>query len=261
MALRPSRWLKRRARESTARQWAGFVRDADQMSQGRLRQLGEEADDLRVLLEHFGQKSDGRGNLHRAELAHYALPLGTDWRGRPDSLAGRVSPPGIAAPAPGTRLGQEATIWHDCDHRAVILRQVRNSGATQMSPYGLRLEVLGFSGSFLSVSIDLPSSALEGLTGNHILRVETSLFVETPLDIYARLNLTHGPNTEEVLRHLGGVNAAGMHQHVTEFDLAPLDLNETRLEKIWLDLIFDKPVMNAIEIRDLVCSRHPRLNV
>lgn len=105
----------------------------------------------------------------------------------------------------------------------------------------MRLEVFGFSGSFLSISIDLPTEALEGLTSNHILRLETSLVVERPLNVYARLNVGHGPNTDELLQQLRGMDAGLQSQQVVEFDLAYTQMNEKRLEKIWLDLIFEAP--------------------
>ena len=38
-------------------------------------------------------------------------------------------------------------------------------------------------------------------------------------------------------------------------------MNEKRLEKLWLDLIFEAPQMNAVRIRDLFLSRHLRADV
>ena len=123
------------------------------------------------------------------------------------------------------------------------------------------IEVFGFTGSFLSVSIDLPTDALEGLTRNHIIRLETTLAVERPLPVYARLNVGHGPNIDEILQHLRGMEAGLQSQQVVEFDLAYTEMNERRLEKIWLDLIFEAPQMNAVRIRDLFLSRHLRADV
>ncbi len=45
---------------------------------------------------------------------------------------------------------------------------------------------------------------------------------------------------------------------VVEFDLAYSKLNEKRIEKIWLDLIFEAPDMNQVILRDLTFSRHRR---
>ena len=43
-----------------------------------------------------------------------------------------------------------------------------------------------------------------------------------------------------------------------EFDLAYTRFNETRVEQVWLDLFFESPSMNRVEIRDITLSRHPR---
>ena len=43
-----------------------------------------------------------------------------------------------------------------------------------------------------------------------------------------------------------------------EFDLAYSNLNEKRVERAWIDLIFEGPQMNQIILRDLTFSRRPR---
>jgi hypothetical protein len=48
---------------------------------------------------------------------------------------------------------------------------------------------------------------------------------------------------------------------VVEFDLAYCDLNEKRIEKAWLDLIFEGPAMNQITLRDVTMCRYPRAEI
>ena len=189
------------------------------------------------------------------------LPAGTDWRWRPGFMAGQITPRGIAAPEPGTRLGDRAAVWHDCPAGALILRQMPNRGAADLAPFGLLLETLGFSGSYLSVSVTLPDAARDGLTRAHIIRLDVTLTVERPMSIYARLNIGHGPNTDELLRHLGDLQPGRTTSLVTEFDMFRIEMNEKRLEKLWLDLIFEAPQMNSVRIRDLFLSRHLRADV
>ncbi|MFT4013378.1 MAG: DUF6478 family protein [Paracoccus sp. (in: a-proteobacteria)] len=258
MAMRPRKWLERRTREAAARQWAAMAEDVEFMSRGRIRGLTDEALSLRSSLNRFLMRGDRKATLSRAALAALPLPGGTDWRWRPGFMAGKITPRGIAAPQSGTRLGDRAAVWHDCAERALILEQVQNPRATDLSPYGLRLEVFGFSGSFLSLSIDLPAEALDGLTRNHVLRLEAMFLVERPINVYARLNIGHGPNTEEMLQLLRGMEEGLQSQQVVEFDLAYTEMNEKRLEKIWLDLIFEAPRMSAVETRELFFSRHLR---
>jgi len=43
-----------------------------------------------------------------------------------------------------------------------------------------------------------------------------------------------------------------------EFDLAYSNINEKRVERAWVDLIFEGPQMNQVVLRDLTFSRRPR---
>ena len=45
---------------------------------------------------------------------------------------------------------------------------------------------------------------------------------------------------------------------MVEFDLGYSDINEKRVERMWLDLIFEGPEMNQITIRDITFCRYPR---
>ncbi|HRO13938.1 MAG TPA: DUF6478 family protein [Paracoccus sp. (in: a-proteobacteria)] len=261
MAPNPRRWLKDLTRTRTARQWAQQARNVGNLSQRRLRQLQNEAQVLRRDLDLFLTRAQARQEAEAGSADILDLPPGTDWRWRPRVLGARISPAGLAAPDSGTRLGDETGIWHDCPQRALILRQVPNRSATDLAAYGLQLETLGFGGSFLSISVDLPERALQGLTRSHVIRMDATLSVERPLSIYARLNVGHGPNTDEMLRHLGDLTPGAPQRCVIEFDLHYLDMNERRLEKIWLDLIFEAPQMNSTVLRDLFLSRHLRADI
>ena len=80
---------------------------------------------------------------------------------------------------------------------------------------------------------------------------------ENPIEIYARLNIQHGPNTEQMVRQLDLSDDVGL----AEFDLAYSNINEKRVEKIWIDLIFDNPGMNQVLLRDLTLTRAPRADI
>ena len=258
MAIRPRKWLERKTREQALRQWTALAKGVEALGPARLRHLRDEALDLRGSLDRFLIEADRHAARSRAALDALHLPGGTDWRWRPGFMAGRISPRGLAAPENGGQLGEGAAVWHDCPERALILEQVATTGATDLSPFGLRLEVFGYAGSFLSLSIDLPASALQGLTRSHILRLETGVLAERAIRVYARLNIGHGPNIDEVTLQLHSFEPGLYSRQVTEFDLAYTQMNERRLEKIWLDLIFEAPRMNAVEIRELFFSRHLR---
>ena len=76
---------------------------------------------------------------------------------------------------------------------------------------------------------------------------------EKKLEIFARLNVRHGPNTEQLVREL-----PPGEETMVEFDLAYSSLNEKRVERLWLDLIFEGPEMNQILLRDITLTRRPR---
>lgn len=261
MAFRPRNWLDRMARQRAAQSWAKLCHNIEGIRPARLRYLRTEAAATRAQMDAFLLQSAERALASRAELAALPLPAGTDWRWRPEFLNAPVRTSGLIGPESGTQLTDGAAVWHDCGARALILRQVRNVDATDLSAYGLRSEAFGFTGSFLSLAIDLPSEVLDGLTLNHIIRLEIVAQTERAQNVYARLNISNGPNIEETLRHLGEIRQGPARAQVVEFDLALTQMNEMRLDKIWLDLIFESPAMNAATIREMVFSRHLRANV
>jgi hypothetical protein len=154
-------------------------------------------------------------------------------------------------------MGTEMKLFHDSPDSEVTYRQIRNNRPGSVAQFGLRLDVLRFGGSFLSLVQDFPIEAVQGLTRNHILNVSLDLDLEHPLEVYARLNIQHGPNTEQMVRELSKTGPLT----VAEFDLAYSNINEKRLEKMWVDLIFEGPKMNQISINDFTLTRAPRADL
>ena len=246
--------LLRRFRKERGRSfWQQAAAGADQLDPGALRGLRGKAWALRRDLERVIHTADAR--LMSPGLGSNAIqaPLGSDWTWRPDLWRGPVFPHGIAAAESRSRMG-EATLFHDCTDSEITLRQIRNSGADDLAPFGLRMDVFRFDGSFLSLVLDLPEAAVTGLRLNHLIRLDTAIELEKPLEIFCRLNIKHGPNTEQIVRELPHRQGAC---HV-EFDLAYSRLNKKRIEKAWVDVIFEVPRMNQIRLRDLTFARHPR---
>jgi len=105
--------------------------------------------------------------------------------------------------------------------------------------------------------IDFPDVSVEGLRRKHLIRLESIVEMEKPLEIFGRLNIKHGPNTEQIVREL----PLNTEKPMVEFDLAYTNLNEKRVERMWLDVIFEGPQMNQVTLRDLTISRHPRAEI
>ena len=154
-------------------------------------------------------------------------------------------------------LGHEATLFHDCQFSELTLRQMRNLREEDLAPYGLRMDVFRFDGSFLSLVVDLPKDGYDGLKRTHLIRLDMIVEMEKPIEIFARLNIKNGPNTEQMVRELD----LSHPQTVAEFDMAYSNLNERRVEGAWIDLIFEGPEMNQVVLRDLTFSRRPRAQI
>ena len=162
--------------------------------------------------------------------------------------------PGYASVENMSSFGPEATIFHDCKVTELTVRQLRNHRDSDLAPFGMRMDVFRFDGSYLSMVIDLPEDSAKGLKKRHLLRMDTIVEMEKPLEIFARLNVKHGPNTEQIVREL----PLHEEEEMVEFDLAYTKLNEKRVERMWVDLIFEGPEMNQIILRDVTFSRRPR---
>jgi len=236
------------------KRWAKAAREADATDLPALRKQRGRARRLRQHLERLIHVAENRLALPLIGGDAFQLPHDTDWAWRPAVWSGPLPKPGASSVESKTMLGQEVTLFHDCSISELTLRQLRNVREADLAPFGLRMDVFRFDGSYLSLAIDLPESASNGLRRKHLLRIETRVEMEKPLEIFARLNIKHGPNTEQIVREL----PLGQDEVVVEFDLAYTKLNEKRIERLWLDLIFEGPEMNQVVLRDLTFSRRPR---
>lgn len=242
--------LLRRARAF----WSRAAISAATTDLSLLRAQRNEARVQRQKMDELIHQADTRLALPRIGSTSFPKPAGTDWSWRPQLWRGSLPFKGLSAVESKTMLGDEVTVFHDCHVSELTLRQLRNTREADLAPYGLRMDVFRFDGSFLSLVLNLPKAACDGLTKRHLLRMEAIVEVEKPLEIFARLYVRHGPNTEQVVRELPLYDDKVM----VEFDLAYTKLNEKRVEDMWVDLIFEGPEMNQVTLRDVTLSRNPR---
>ena len=247
-------WL---LQQRNMRHWSAAVRKAQSAELAILRAERQNARSLRHKLDELIYVADTRLGLPRIGSTSFPRPGGTDWAWRPKLWRGPLAQKGVAAADTKTPLGDEITVFHDCRISELSLRQTRNTREADLAPYALRMDVFRFDGSFLSLAIDLPGAACEGLKKRHLIRLDANIELEKPLEILARLNIRHGPNTEQIVREL----PLGDKDIFVEFDLAYTNLNEKRVDGMWLDLIFEGPQMNQMTLRDLTFSRYPRADI
>jgi len=236
------------------RRWEAIANRARTMRLSELRQARLHAAQQRAVLDSVLYTAESRLTLPLIGSNAIQRPLNSDWQWRPELWRGPISPPGVAAADTKTSFGDEVTLFHDCRISELTVRQVRNSRETDLAPFGLRMDVFNFDGSFLSLVIELPKDALNGLKRKHLVRMTAAIEPERPVEIFARLNVRHGPNTEQLVREL----PLGDDEIIVEFDLAYTKLNEKRVEAAWVDLIFEGAQMNQITLRDVNFSRRPR---
>ncbi len=222
-----------------------------------LRVQRDNARKLNQVLNQLLRKADGRLTRPLIGSAQFPKPQGTDWSWRPDVWREPLDRPGLASAPRKAKMDGQVTLFHDCNLAEISLRQVRNRRDSDLAPFGLALEVFNFAGSFVSLSIELPADAAKDLTRQHLMRVDAAITAERPTEIYTRLNIQHGPNAEQVLRELDLPNRSSS----VDFDLAHLQLNERRIEKLWLDVIIQNPAMNRFDLRDLTFCRHHRADL
>ena len=257
MAHRPGNLIDRLAHRRAIARWARAARDAESADLEILRQQRGQARQLRHAIDRLRHIADSRLALLRIGSQAFARPAGTLWAWRPQLWRGPIGRIGAAAVPTKTRFGEEVTLFHDCDISELTMRQIRNRREEDLAPYGMRLDVFRFDGSFLSLALDFPADAVDGLTRRHLVQLNAIIETEKPLEIFARLNIRHGPNTAQQVLEL----PIGQGDIQVEFDLAYTDLNEKRIGRAWLDLIFEGPEMNQITIRDLTFARYPRAEI
>jgi len=246
--------LPRLLTRAQARRLAALGARADALPPARLAAEAESARCLARAAARLLHRADERLALPLIGHESLARPVGCDWAWRPAPWRLPTEVPGHAAVASGTALGEGTRLFHDCPLAEIAVRQRRNRRAEDVAPFALAVDVYRFAGSFLSLAIEPPPAAAAGLTRRHILRAEAIIEMERPLELFARLNIVHGPNTAQEVRELppGGGNV------MAEIDLAGMAINEKRIERLWLDLILEGPEMNRVTFRDLTLLRRPR---
>ncbi|WP_420011374.1 DUF6478 family protein [Tateyamaria sp.] len=254
MAGKKISFIDKLAHRRAMRRWARAARNASDLPMDELRATRNSARLLRSHLDRLVHKADERLALPVIGSTSFARPHNADWAWRPELWRGSLATPGMSSVETKSMLGSEITLFHDCALSELTLRQLRNTREEDLAPYGLRMDVFRFDGSFLSLVVDLPHEAVEGMRKTHLIGMNAIVEMEKPLEIFARLNIRHGPNTEQIVREL----PLNEKEVSVEFDLAYSKLNEKRVDRAWMDIIFEGPEMNQVTLRDVTFSRRPR---
>lgn len=245
------------------RHWAKLARNVRGVNFSTLRAMRSSARQLRAQLDQVIRVADSRLALPMIGSNAFPKPLFCDWSYRPELWCMPITPVGIAAAETKSTFGNEVMLFHDCRSSELTVRQVRNTRESDLAPFGLRMDVFRFDGSFLSLVIELPTAAVDGLKQRHLVRMNAVVEMEKRLEVFARLNIKHGPNTEQLVREMsfGELDENNRGEVEIEFDLAYTSMNEKRVERMWVDLVIENPEMSQIVLRDINFSRRPRAEV
>lgn len=250
-----SGFLEKRMLRKSAKHWAALTDRAASMPARELQGLQRTALRQRRKLDLFIAAS-GAGLLPNGQ-ADILRPDQCDWAWRPEPWTDPRAPAGVVEVPSPHKLSNSVTLFHDCAKSEITLRQTSNTHPSVPAAFGMLLDVYRFDGSFLSLVLSLPDAATTSITRNHYFSLRVRIDRENPIEIYARLNVQHGPNTEQMVRQLDISGDVGL----AEFDLAYSNINEKRVEKAWIDLIFESPAMNQVLLSDLTLTRAPRADL
>jgi hypothetical protein len=239
------------------RRWERLADTSETLSLERLREARGRARQVRRQLDRVIHVAEHRLALPVIGSNALRKPMGADWVWRPGLWKGEIPVPGFSSVPGKQQICDGATVFHDCRRSELTVRQIRNSRESDLAPFGVRMDVFRFDGSFLSLVVDLPPEAVQGLKLRHLVRLDAIVEMEKPLEIFARLNIKHGPNVEQIVREL----PLNSEEVMVEFDLTYTKMNEKRVERLWVDLIFEGPEMNQIILRDVTLSRRPRADI
>lgn len=254
MSKVPDRLIDRLIHRGALRRWRRLADFAVGLDLESLRRYRSQAWALRRNLDRVIHLAEHRLALPVMGSNALRRPMGSDWVWRPMLWKGPIPVPGYSSVPGKAAICDGTTIFHDCRRSELTVRQIRNTREADLAPFGARMDVFRFDGSFLSLVIELPEEAITNLRLNHLIRLDVIVEMEKPLEIFARLNIKHGPNVEQMVTAI----PADGRDKLVEFDLAYAKVDEQRIERAWLDLIFNDTAMTRMTLRDLVASRRPR---
>ena len=126
------------------KRWDERVKIAENLSLSELRELRSETRQLQSRLNRINHIANSRLALPVIGSRAFKKPPKTDWTHRPQAWNGPVHPTGIASATTKSRLGDDLSIYHDCERSEMTIRQVRNNKEEDLSPFGIRLDVFRF---------------------------------------------------------------------------------------------------------------------
>ena len=239
------------------KRWQRALKSATPANAQDLKAIATDIADLRTRLDQLGAEAAAKLRESAQQAEDVTRPDQCDWIYRPDPWSKPLRPRGHVHITSPHDLGGSATLFHDGTAPQMGLRQDPVTRADAGAAFCLVLEVYRSDASFVSLVQTLPQVALDGLTRSHYISARLTARFETSIECYARLNIQHGPNVEQMVRQIDFRDGVGL----AEFDLAYTKINEKRLERAWLEVILESPQMTRVVLEDMVLLRALRADV
>ena len=174
------------------------------------------------------------------------------WSFRPPVLVEALTPSIWVNPDAGLRPARGLSVYHDSHSGAFTLGQ-RPNRAAGLSRFELFYESYEFGGGYLSLAIAIPDDLRRPKAGE-VLRCVIDCAASRKIKTFFRLNIASARQTDVL--HDDGVLGEGVS--VFDFDLAYAAFEPGENDQVWLDIIFDRPRMVEISLRDLRLELWPR---
>lgn len=200
----------------------------------------------RAELDRIATKVEAR--LTRAEEGAAPSP-GATWTHRPEIFLLPQDQTIWTNPSSGLRPGAGLSIYHDSNGGAFTLAQRPARGAESALRFELFFESYEFRGSYLSLAMSLPDHLRRPKAGE-LLVVELDLAASRRIKTFLRLNMKTAQSSDVL--HADGAIGDGRTRF--EFDLSFAAFEPDERDQLWLDIIFDRPRMMEMSIRDLTLS-------
>lgn len=181
----------------------------------------------------------------------FQVPPKTQWAFTP-ALQTAVSSNGIAGHIlTGTELGPHVSLHHEVEGAEFAIERPEDYGT------GLVFDFSDFSGTFFSLAFALPEDGVLALGRQDLLRIILTTRAEQPFQAYARLNLCHGPNTEQIVRMI----EIGAGESFAEFDIFYTEFEQKRATSAWVDLIINDPAHKRLALEQAIILRRARASL
>ena len=181
----------------------------------------------------------------------FHVPPKTQWGFTP-VLQNGVTQGGISGNIlTGTMLGPHVTVHHDGDGAQLSIGQADDYGK------GVGFDVGDFPCDFFSLAFELPLEGVLALGHQDLLRLVLRTQANEPFQAFARLNLNHGPNTEQVVRMID----IGAGESFAEFDVFYTEFEQKRAAGAWIDLIIKDPAHRRVALEEVIILRRARASL